>query len=111
MLDKVLEVEDLPQKGAGVTGPSKGGSVLATQKRGLLKSPVFWTVAYIVLILLFNDFWWWNTYEPLIFGWVPVWLFWEWVLHLVFWIGIFYYTYKVWPEPPAEYRVDRQTPS
>lgn len=53
---------------------------------------------FLLLVVLHQDFWWWDTYEPLILGFIPIGLAWHAGISIcaaiVGWLGVKY----CWPE-------------
>jgi hypothetical protein len=66
-------------------------------------------ITVIVFYLLRHDFWNWDKIEPLLFGWMPVGL-WYHLLYVVLSAGVIYiFTKCCWPETPAELLKNEET--
>lgn len=51
--------------------PTNSSPLTMSKSTSKKASPLVWS-GVVLLIILHQDFWFWDTYEPLIFGFVPI---------------------------------------
>jgi len=66
------------------------------------KRALVWYVLFILIFILYHDFWSWGTYQPLIGGWLPAWFLYDIVLIIAYAVIAFFFTRKYWPKPPQD---------
>lgn len=59
------------------TDPMPDGRGFSPYSRPSRKTVVGLVVAFLVVVLLRHDFWNWSSYKPLLFGFLPVGLWWQ----------------------------------
>lgn len=66
------------------------------------KKALIWYILFILIFVLYHDFWSWGTYQPLIGGWLPGWFLYDIILIIAYVIVVIFFTIKYWPKPPED---------
>jgi len=66
------------------------------------KRRLLWYIIFVLIFLLYHDFWNWRKVKPLIGGWLPAWFFYLMILIVVYSVAAFFFTKKCWPKPPLD---------
>ncbi|MBI4293415.1 MAG: hypothetical protein HY661_18220 [Betaproteobacteria bacterium] len=75
----------------------RGGGASAPRLSGWM---VF--VGFVVLSVLAYDFWWFGQSAPLVFGWIPFWVFYQILIQVLFILLLAAWVYQRGPEDDAE---------
>jgi len=70
------------------------------------KKVLIWYVLFLLIFVLYHDFWSWGTYKPLIGGWLPGWFLYDIILIMTYAVIAFFFTRRYWPKPPKD--IDRK---
>lgn len=55
---------------------------------------------------LYCDFWQWNVWQPMVFGWIPWHMFYQILLNVLFFVAFTLWSVYAWPKDPEILKAD-----